>query len=142
MLNDSSADKSIFVESNLNNSVAAEFQAFILLSKGLNAKIQHFKNGNNSNTTFQTQVSSQVQLKWTLAISKCVEICYALFLLGAISDGKATLKQITEAFGTAFNIDLSDYTQSMKYIKKRKRNGLFLNEMVNSLLQFISANNQ
>lgn len=71
-----------------------------------------------------------------------MEICYALFLLGAINDGKATIKQITEAFGKAFNIDLSDYTQSMKFIKKRKRGGLFLTEMADTLFQFISNNNQ
>jgi hypothetical protein len=63
-------------------------------------------------------------------------------LLRAINNGEATLKQITEAFSRAFNIDLSDYAQSMKFIKKRKREGLFLNEMADTLFQFISNNNQ
>jgi len=62
--------------------------------------------------------------------------------MNAINDGKATLKQITEKFSEAFNVDLSDYAQSMKYIKKRKRDGLFLTEMANTLFQFISNNNQ
>jgi hypothetical protein len=63
-------------------------------------------------------------------------------LLNAINDGNATLKQITDAFGEAFNIDLSDYAQSMKFIKKRKRDSLFLNQMADTLFQFISNSNQ
>lgn len=142
MRNDSSADTDIFVENNLNNIVAAEFQAFILLSKSLNLKINSLKSTPALIPTIQTPIPSSSQLNWSIAISKCVEICYALYLISAINDGKATLKQITEKFGEAFNVDLSEYAQSMKFIKKRKRDGLFLTEMSNTLFQFISNNNQ
>lgn len=89
-----------------------------------------------------TEMQSTSRLTWTSAISKFVEICYALYLLKTINNGSATLKQITETFGNALNIDLSDYAQSMKFIKKRKRDGLFLTEMTNTLFQFISDSNQ
>lgn len=142
MLNDSSVDKDIFIENNLNNIIAAEFQAFVLLSNSLNKKINSLKG--HSGTPQSSLIPKPVspQLNWSTAISKCVEICYALFLMNVINDGKATLKQITEKFSEAFNVDLSDYAQSMKYIKKRKRDGLFLTEMANTLFQFISNNNQ
>ena len=142
MRNDSSADSDIFVENNLNNIVAAEFQAIILLSKSLNNKINSLKNTTYSPLPTPSKNSSPSELNWSIAISKCVEICYALHLLNAINDGKASLKQITEKLGEAFNVDLSDYAQSMKFIKKRKRDGLFLNEMTNTLFQFISNGNQ
>jgi hypothetical protein len=141
LINDSSTDGDIFVENNLNNIIAAEFQAFVLLSNSLNKKINTLKNKSDFKYSAPQQKSIPSQLNWSLAISKCVEICYALFLSNAINDGKATLKQITEKLGEAFNIDLSDYAQSMKYIKKRKRDGLFLTEMTNTLLQFISNHN-
>jgi len=76
-------------------------------------------------------------LKWTSTVSNCVEICYALDLMGCINEGKASVKQITTAFGKTFNIDVVDYAQSMKFIKKRKRDNLFLSEMANTLFQFI-----
>lgn len=142
MINDTSADRDIFVENNLNNIIAAEFQAFVLLSNSLNKKINSLKTSSSFTYSIPQVKPIPYQLNWSIAISKCVEICYALFLLNAINDGKASLKQITEKLGEAFNIDLSDYAQSMKYIKKRKRDGLFLSEMTNTLFQFISNNNQ
>ena len=142
MRNDSSEDSSIFIENNLNNIVAAEFQAFVLLSKDLNQKINSLKNPTTTPVIVSKPVQQTSSLNWTIAISKCVEICYALHLLHAINEGKATLKQITDKFGEAFNVDLSDYAQSMKFIKKRKRDGLFLSEMSNTLFQFVSNSNQ
>ena len=65
----------------------------------------------------QPKVHFNHQLNWSSALSKCVEICYALYLLKVINNGNATLKQITETFGQSLNVDLSDYAQSMKYIK-------------------------
>jgi hypothetical protein len=113
-----------------------------MLSKYLNNNINSLKNKTllEKETSSVNQISTS--LNWTIAISKCVEICYALYLLKAINNGDATLKQITDAFSNAFNIDLSDYTQSMKFIKKRKRDSLFLNEMADTLFQFISNGNQ
>jgi hypothetical protein len=142
LINDNKLDQSIFIEGSLNNTIAAEFQAFILISKYLNQKINEFKTQPDRQMVTQPKVHFNHQLNWTTAISKCVEICYALYLLKIINNGSATLKQITDAFSNAFNIDLSDYAQSMKYIKKRKRDGLFLTEMSNTLFSFISHSNQ
>ena len=46
----------------------------------------------------QPKVHFNHQLNWSSALSKCVEICYALYLLKVINNGNATLKQITETF--------------------------------------------
>ena len=114
----------------------------MLLSKNLNQKINSLKYPGAINNIVAKKIPSLTTLNWTTAISKCVEICYALYLLNVINDGKATLKQITDALSEAFNIDLTDYAQSMKFIKKRKRDGLFLNQMAETLFQFISNSNQ
>lgn len=113
-----------------------------MLSKHLNNNINSLKNKHITIPNTVAQIPSPTSSNWTSGISKCVEICYALYLLKAINNGDATLKQITEVFSTAFNIDLSDYAQSMKFIKKRKRDGLFLTEMADTLFQFISNSNQ
>ncbi len=142
MINDNKLDQSIFIEGSLNNTIAAEFEAFILISKYLNQKINEFKTQPDRQMVTQPKVHFNHQLNWSSALSKCVEICYALYLLKVINNGNATLKQITETFGQSLNVDLSDYAQSMKYIKKRKRDGLFLTEMSNTLFSFISHSNQ
>lgn len=113
-----------------------------MLSKYLNNNINSLKNKPVAVPFTAIHPPPNTSLNWTLAISKCVEICYAIYLLKAINDGKASLKQITETFGVAFNVDLSDYAQLMKFIKKRKRDGLFLEEMADTLFQFISNSNQ
>ena len=140
--NDTREDSAIFTENNFNNIIAAEFQAIVLLTKHLNSSIYSLKNSSIVKPTSVNHPISHQNLNWTIAISKCVEICYALYLLKAINDGRATIKQITDMFSEAFNIDLSDYAQSMKFIKKRKRDGLFLKEMTDTLFQFISNGNQ
>lgn len=142
MRNDNSQDCFLFIEGNLNNGIAAEFQAFVLISNELNQKIKSIKSPHTQPIQHLNLTTVKSPITWTTAISKCIEICYALYLLNVINDGKATLKQITEAVGEAFNIDLSEYAQSMKFIKKRKRDGLFLTEMSNALFQFISNSNQ
>lgn len=113
-----------------------------MICKELKQQIKFLQSASQTNpTNIPLETSSkQANLIWSSKISNLIEICYALFLLKVINNGTATLKEITEQFGVMFNIDLSDYSQAMKFIKKRKRDSLFLNQMSNTLFQFVSNN--
>jgi hypothetical protein len=70
--NDTSADTNIFIESNLNNIIAAEFQAFLLLSSTLNQKINLLRNHPPIAKSDPIRIEPskiQSELTWSIAIS-------------------------------------------------------------------------
>lgn len=60
-------------------------------------------------------------LLWTADLCNAVEVIYALFHCKCINNGEVTIKQITELFEKAFNINLTNI--SLLYIQIRGRVG-------------------
>lgn len=61
-------------------------------------------------------------LFWTGKKIELVEILYAVYFSGSINNGKVTIKELAEAFGRLFNIDLSkDIYRYFAEIQQRKK---------------------
>jgi len=65
---------------------------------------------------------SESTLFWTGKKIELVEILYAVYFSGSINNGKVTIKELAEAFGRLFNIDLSkDIYRYFAEIQQRKK---------------------
>ena len=73
-------------------------------------------------------------LSWTGSKINLVELIYALTHSNQINNGQTTIKELSEVFGTLFNIDLSNIYKCYSKIKVRKKDpAKFLTNMATDL---------
>ena len=78
--------------------------------------------------------NKESNLKWTGNKVDLVELVYALHSSGIINYGRAELKEIAEAFETAFQISLGEYYRTFLEIRERKKRPIkFLDQLKTNL---------
>ena len=74
-------------------------------------------------------------LNWTASKVALTELIYAIYFSGSLNNGTANLKEITELFQNAFNLNMGDFYKIYSEIKARKKSKTkFLDELSTILL--------
>lgn len=93
-------------------------------------------NLNRNETNMITQDLPTVKLLWTESKTAMIELIYALYVQGAIDNGKADIKDIAATFEQLFNVDLGDYYRTYLEIRVRKTGRTkFLDSLKQSLIK-------
>ncbi|MRJ09131.1 tetracycline regulation of excision, RteC [Ornithobacterium rhinotracheale] len=80
-------------------------------------------------------------LEWSASKNALVELIYALYCSGAISNGNTNLSAISFAFQRIFKVELKDINHSFHRMKFRsKSQTLFIDQLQSSLQNYINKN--
>lgn len=111
----------------------AEVIAFEKLQDHFKKKLKKMHSFKPEKTPFFFQKSP---LKWTDDKSSLIEILYGFQECKSVNDGKVTLVQLAKVFSVVFDIQLYDYANTFKFIKKRQSNQLkYINQMQDNLFK-------
>ena len=94
----------------------------------------------NTKHTDQTTEQLKSSLKWTDSKTGLIELSYALKYAGSFNNGQASVKQITEFFEKAFNVELGNTSKALQEILSRKSGYTnYLHKLDAKLVQYIES---
>ncbi|MFC2109322.1 RteC domain-containing protein [Bacteroidota bacterium] len=102
--------------------LAAEVVAYDLLTRFYMKELEVIKNENEScPDAKKNKKLNSSDLLWTSSKADLIELIYALKASGSINGGDSHIKQLTDVFGSMFNIDLGNYYKTYADIKNRNK---------------------
>ncbi|MFN8254207.1 MAG: RteC domain-containing protein [Bacteroidales bacterium] len=113
--------------------ILARYLAYSKLSEFLLSEIKRFETDDKN-----TQLGEGgVFFDWTGSKIELIELMYAAWAKGSVSNGQITITELATTVQKVFKIELGDYYHAFTEIKNRKNPTLFLDNLRNALIKKI-----